>query len=218
VGKGVVSRRAQAVWASLIGSMTLVGGLLFFLDGAPISRSEGFTLTPLLATTGPDTVEAVFNTRAPLDTARWQAIVIHDSGSPAGTPTTLDAQARAMNLQGLGYHFVIGNGKGIDDGELHIGNRWLKQVPGAHAAGQNADWFNRQAIGICLIGDGDRQRFTGAQLRRLVHLVDALSREFNIPSDRVYLHSQIATTASPGKFFPEAALREQLLPPPPRGN
>ena len=44
-------------------------------------------------------------------------------------------------LKGLGYHFVIGNGRGISDGELYVGYRWLDQLAGAHAAGANgANW------------------------------------------------------------------------------
>jgi N-acetyl-anhydromuramyl-L-alanine amidase AmpD len=207
---GSVSRRAQVVWASLVGAMTAVGGLLFAIDSSPRGGVEGVTLTPLMATAGPDTVEVVFKTRAPLDSQRWQAIVIHDSGSSMATPASLESQARAMNLRGLGYHFVIGNGNGIDDGELHVGGRWLNQTPGAHAAGKDGDWYNRHSIGICLVGDGNRHRFTASQVRRLVQLVEALRREFNIPTDRVLLHSQIATTDSPGRFFPEATVRAQL--------
>jgi hypothetical protein len=199
------------VWASLVGAMTVAGGGLFLLDrGLPAAAADGLTLTPLMATAAPDTVEVVFNTPSPLEKGRWQSIVIHDSGSPVGSPSSLDAEARANNLRGLGYHFVIGNGNGMDDGQLAIGRRWLDQVPGAHAAGQNADWYNRHSIGICLIGDGNRKAFTPAQMRRLVQLVDALCREFKIPPSKVLLHSQICTTQDPGRLFPEATLRAQL--------
>jgi N-acetyl-anhydromuramyl-L-alanine amidase AmpD len=178
--------------------------------GLPTAAADGLTLTPLMATSAPDTVEVIFNTPKPLDNARWQSIVIHDSGSPVGNPASLDAQARANNLRGLGYHFVIGNGNGMDDGQLAVGSRWLNQMPGAHAAGPKADWYNRHSIGICLIGDGNRNRFTPAQMRRLVQLVDALCREFKIPPDKVVLHSQICSTDDPGSLFSEATLRAQL--------
>src|SRR5947207_7912577 len=134
-----VSRRAQVVWASLMIAMTLVGGGLFLMDrGLPTASADGLTLTPLMATSAPDTVEVVFNTPEPLDKGRWQCIVIHDSGSPVGSPASLDALARANNLRGLGYHFVIGNGNGMDDGQLAVGRRWLDQIAGAHVAGANA--------------------------------------------------------------------------------
>ncbi len=203
-----ITRRAQVVWASLVLSMTIVGGGLFILDRGPVAAAEG--LTPLMATSSTESIESIFSSVRKLDRSRWQAIVIHDSGSPVGTQASLDAQARANNLNGLGYHFVVGNGNGFDNGQLHVGRRWLEQTPGAHAAGAKADWFNRHSIGICLVGDGNRSQFTAAQMRRLVQLVDALQREFKIPADQVYLHRQIAPTDDPGRLFSEATLRAQL--------
>lgn len=209
--RGAPSRRAQFVWGALVAALTIVGGGLALMDrGLPTASSDGLTLTPLMATSAPDSVEVVFNTPTPLDKGRWQSIVIHDSGSPVGSAASLDALARANNLRGLGYHFVIGNGNGMDDGQLAVGQRWLDQAAGAHAAGKNADSYNRQSIGICLVGDGNRNTFTPAQVRRLVQLVDALCHEFKIPPNKVLLHRQICTTDDPGILFPEAALREQL--------
>ncbi len=205
-----VNRRAQVVWASLVLSMTVVGGGLFLIDRGPVAGADGLSLTPLMATAGVSTAEGVLNTRTPLDRARWQAVVIHDSGSPYGTEASLDALARANNLKGLGYHFVIGNGNGLDDGEILVGGRWRNQVPGAHAAGSKADWFNRHSIGICLVGDGNRSRPTQKQMQSLVLLSEALCRELKITSDRVFLHSQIAPTDDPGRLFPEATYRSQL--------
>lgn len=190
--------------------MTLVGGVLLALDNAPTFSPDGLALPTLAATSGETSIEAIFNTRRPLDRQRWQAIVIHDSGRPFGSIDQLETEARQMNLRSLGYHFVIGNGSGMSDGEIHVGGRWLSQDPGAHAAGKNADWFNRHSIGICLVGDGDRRAFTPAQMRRLTQLVESLCREFNIPANRVYLHRDIAATPSPGRLFPEAELRQQL--------
>src|SRR5262245_7687888 len=81
-----VSRRAKVVWAALVASMTAAGGVLLALDRTPVTSPDGLSLPALVATSGPDTVEVVFNTRAPLDAQRWQAIVIHDSGKPTGSP------------------------------------------------------------------------------------------------------------------------------------
>ena len=155
-------------------------------------------------------MDAIFGTRKPLDKARWQAIVIHHSATPSGKPDALDALAREQGLKELGYHFVIGNGNGMGDGELHVGARWLKQVPGAHAAGSKADWYNLNSIGVCVIGDGDRQSFTDDQLARLGQLVNSLSRELGIPTEKIVLHREIARTTSPGRLFPENAFRESL--------
>lgn len=205
-----VSKRAKTVWLSLLVALTGVGGVLVAIDDKPTASPEGLALPALAVTTGPAGVEAVFNTRSPLASDNWKAIVIHDSGKPFGTAESLESEARSMNLRGLGYHFVIGNGNGLDDGKLHIGGRWLTQSAGAHAAGKNADWYNRHAIGICLVGDGDRRPFTQEQMSRLAQLVQSLQKEFNIPSDQVLLHRQIAATPSPGRLFSEATLRQQI--------
>lgn len=205
-----VSKRTQNVWLSLLGAMTLVGGGLFLMERGPVASSDGLTLTPLLATASVDSLEGIFNTRGGVKPGAWQAIVVHDSGTHNGNQASLDAAARASGLKGLGYQFVIGNGNGMEDGEILVGNRWRDQVPGAHAAGAQADWFNRHSIGICLVGDGNRTRPTRAQMESLVKLTNALCRELSIPGNRVYLHSEIAPTDDPGRLFPAATLRSQL--------
>lgn len=211
ITRRVKPNRSQKVWMSLVAAMTVVGGGLIALDRKPAVGGDGLALPPLMSITGPNSVEIVLNTRAPLDRSRWTSIVIHDSGSPVGSPAALDAIARERGLKGIGYDFVIGNGNGMADGEIHVTNRWMQQVAGAHASGNRADEFNRNGIGICLVGDGNRQQFTRAQLDRLVQLLDLLSRELGIPAERVYLHSDIAQTSSPGRLFPASIVRAQLV-------
>jgi N-acetylmuramoyl-L-alanine amidase len=205
-----MSGRSRAVWGAFAGAMTVVGGLFWFLQGAPLPRADGLALPALVAADGPSSIEAVFRTHRPLDAKRWQSIVIHHSGSLYGTPAGIEAQHKAMNLEGLGFHFVIGNGSGLSDGEVHVGYRWLDQLPGAHVAGEKGDFYNRNSIGICLVGDGRRKGFTQEQERRLAQLVGALCDKLGIPADHVYLHSDLAKVDDPGRLFPEAAFREQL--------
>lgn len=205
-----ISVRAKKVWVAFLASMTLVGGLLLMLDGRPVPRVDGLNLSPLAATTwgGGGTVDPVMMTRRPLDKQRWQAIVIHHSGSTFGSQETIEAEHQARNLKGLGHHFIIGNGKGMDDGQVHIGYRWLDQLPGAHAAGPNGDAYNLHAISVCLVGDGNRRPFTASQVSRLAALVESLQREFNIPAERVLLHSDIAQVQDPGRLFPVENFRQ----------
>lgn len=205
-----VSPRSKIVWGALALSMSTVGGLLWMLQGGPSVRMEGLSLPPMVAAAGPTSIEAIFRTRQAPQEQRWQAIVIHHSGSVVGSPAAIDTQHKSMSLDGLGYHFVIGNGSGFGDGDIHVGYRWLDQLPGAHVGGEHGEWYNRNAIGICLIGDGQRRGFTDQQSRRLVQLVSSLSDRLGIPPERVYLHSDLAPTNSPGRLFPEAAFREQL--------
>lgn len=202
--------RVKVVWASLMASMCLGFAVLWALGGRERARLDGLTLPPMVAAAGPSSIESIFRTRAPLDTDRWRSIVIHASGSPVGSPTSLEAEHRTRNLRGLGYHFVIGNGRGFGDGEIYVGARWLDQIAGAHVAGPNADDLNVVSIGICLIGDGHREAFTEGQMRRLIQLVQTLSRELDISPEYVHLHSDVAEAADPGRFFPAAAFRQSL--------
>lgn len=206
-GSKGVTRRSKVVLGALLGAMSIVGGGLVMADPHATPAAQGLTIPTLVATAGPDTVEVIFNTPKPIQQGRWKAIVIHDSGSMFATPATMEEQARRGGLRGLGYQFVIGNGSGLDDGELHVGARWLNQVAGAHTTGKNADWYNTNALGVCLVGDGERRPFTPTQMRRLTQLVTSLCQELNIPTDHVYLQSQLAASPSPGRYFPEASFR-----------
>ena len=62
---------------------------------------------------------------------KWKGIVIHHSGTKMGSAKGMDRVHREERkmANGLAYHFVIGNGRGMKDGEVYIGNRWKKQPP-----------------------------------------------------------------------------------------
>jgi N-acetylmuramoyl-L-alanine amidase len=151
-----------------------------------------------------------------LDHNRWKSIIIHHSASPGGSPESLDRLHRSWGFASLGYHFVIGNGIDYGDGALYAGPRWTRQEPGAHVADRapgaqpSAAWFNERAIGICLVGNGERRSFTEGQLAQLTELVADLQREFGIADSQVYLHSDLSDVASPGRFFPVAAFEASL--------
>ncbi|QOJ17322.1 MAG: N-acetylmuramoyl-L-alanine amidase [Phycisphaeraceae bacterium] len=206
-----VNRRARTVWGVFLAAMTGACGLLLLADG---SRGEQVAL-PMLGpgvAIGGSSDSALFETRVPIDSGRWGGIVIHHSGGPAGDATTLHRQHVSHGLDGLGYHFVIGNGSGMSEGEVAIGYRWAEQLPGAHALGPDASWHNQHSIAICLVGNGESRAFTDHQIESLVRLVRDLQRRFGIPAERVWLHREVASVRSPGRFFPEAAFRERLLP------
>jgi N-acetylmuramoyl-L-alanine amidase len=200
--------RRRTVWLSLLAAMTSVGGLLLALEGRPTASLHGMALTASSPVSS--SIEAIFSTRADVSEDLWDGVVIYDSGAMTGSAASLAATDKARNLLGLGSHFVIGNGSGMDDGELHVGYRWLDQLPGAHAAGPNQSIYNKRYIGITLIGDGDRRPFTQAQKQRLVELLDALQQKMSLPASSILLARDISATTSPGTLFPEAEIRSQL--------
>ena len=204
------SIRTKIVWGALVVSMTGLVGLLSLLDtGNPALSARGVSLSPLASITGTRGVEAIFNTKADLDAANWDSIVIVHSGSPAGSAESIGAQHKAVGYDGLSYHFLIGNGTGMGDGEIHLGNRWLNQSQGAQLAGLRSPKTSN-AIEICLIGNGDRKPFSNEQIQYLAEIVGALTERFDIPQDRVYLHQDLAPTTSPGRYFPRANFNELL--------
>ena len=202
--------RARTVWLCLMGAMTTVGGLLLLLGGQHAPRVDGRTMPALAATGTTYNLESVLRTSKPLDKNRWKAIVIHHSDSPFGSPESIAKEHTKLGFKGIGHHFVIGNGRGMDDGDLHVTYRWMDQLPGAHAGGRNEKFFNNNAISICLVGDGAREHFTANQLQRAAALVDKLCDELKIPRDKVYLHRDVAPTADPGPLFPEQQFRAMI--------
>ncbi len=204
------SIRTKIVWGALVASMTGLVGLLSLLDsGNPALSAQGVSLSPLASITAERGVGAIFNTKADIDPNQWDSIVIVHSGSPAGSAESIGAQHKQIGYDGLGYHFLIGNGTGMGNGEIHLGNRWLTQTQGAQLAGidHNAP---AKTIEICLIGNGDRKPFTDQQIRYLAQVVNALAERLEIPSNKIFLHQDLAPTTSPGRYFPRANFNELL--------
>lgn len=143
----------------------------------------------------------------------WEYIVIHHSATTKGNAARFDHYHREKRKweYGLAYHFVIGNGSFSGNGEIEVGNRWKRQIHGAHTANANC---NRVAIGICLVGDFENADApTENQIESLVRLIQYLSRKYNIASSNILQHKQVhqKCTACPGKNFPFAEVKTRLL-------
>ena len=101
--------------------------------------------------------------RAPVTRGRWQYIVVHNSGTRQGNAAAFDYYHRHFRRMqnGLAYHFVIGNGTSTGNGQIEVGDRWRRQINGGHV---HSDYLNNIALGICLVGDFNRDQPTRAQL------------------------------------------------------
>lgn len=203
----VPDKRTITVLAALVIGMTLTSGILLILEPGPVAPLTGVTLQSIDTTITPE--DRLFDIPQPLD---WRAIIIHDSGTRTGSAETLSAAHEQLGKGGLAHHFVINNGSRETDGTIEIGFRWSSQLIGAYLHGERADWYNRHGIGICLIGDGDQDGFSDAQLRELIWLVRELQARFNIPKSEI--HTQIGSDPQhPSPRFPDAWFRAQLLNP-----
>ena len=159
--------------------------------------------------------EVVFNEWAPdVPEREWEFVVLHHTASSGGSVESIhEAHLKKKDKSGnpwlgIGYHFVIGNGNGMGDGEIQPTFRWREQMHGAHAGSND---YNQRGIGICLVGNFEDQHPSDAQLQAVERLVATMKKEYGISSERVVGHAEVKATACPGKHFPLEAIRESSL-------
>jgi hypothetical protein len=145
---------------------------------------------------------------------RWKYIIVHNSGTRQGNARIFDNYHRRVRKMqnGLAYHFVIGNGNSSGDGQIEIGNRWTRQINGGHVA---SDYLNDIAIGVCLVGDLNRDLPTKHQLGALDELATYLRGRVGKVKGRPAIvkgHKEInpRPTDCPGDRFPLGWLRKRF--------
>jgi hypothetical protein len=148
--------------------------------------------------------------RAPADrrNPRWQMIVVHNSGTRQGNARAFDYyHRRVRHMQnGLAYHFVIGNGTSTGNGEIEVGDRWRRQINGGHV---HSDNLNNIALGICLVGDFNRDQPSRVQLECCEELIRYLRQRCGKIGSRYMIvkpHRDVNpprwATDCPGDAFP----------------
>ena len=144
---------------------------------------------------------------------KWTAIVIHHSGTQKGNAAIFDEWHRVKkHWAGVGYDFVIGNGTNSADGQVEVTFRWQQQRTGAHCS-TPGNWANKEAVGICLVGNFDNTVPTMRQMQSLVKLVRFLQSRYGIPKSRIYGHRTTPgahKTDCPGRKFSIARLKSML--------
>jgi hypothetical protein len=143
--------------------------------------------------------------RAHVRGGRWKYIVVHNSGTRQGNARIFDYYHRHTRHMpnGLAYHFVIGNGTSTGDGQIEIGDRWRLQLNGGHV---HSDYLNNIALGICLVGDFNRDLPTRAQYAALDELITYLRKRVGRVDRRLSIvkaHKEInpVPTDCPGNRF-----------------
>ena len=143
--------------------------------------------------------------------AGWKYVIIHHTATENATFRSIDEYHREVRgwEHGAGYHFIIGNGQGIDDGEIFPTPRWKEQLTGSHAGGPK---WNRMSIGIALVGNFEETKPSKQQMESLVKLSHYLARRFSIPADNFMGHRDcpVAATLCPGKNFPFKEFKRRL--------
>lgn len=138
---------------------------------------------------------------------RWKYIVVHHSGGSYGDIEFLQRVHRERQpndpIDAIPYHFVIGNGNGLEMGEIASDWRQEKNIWGSHVSAKNRD-KNYRGLGICLIGHYERNHVPDAQYSALVSLTKELMEKYSIAAESVNGHGYISgeRTKCPGKHFP----------------
>jgi len=151
--------------------------------------------------------------RAPVQRRRWQFIVVHNSGTRQGNARVFDYYHRHVRRMrnGLAYQFVIGNGTSTGNGQIEVGDRWRRQINGGHV---HSDYLNNISLGICLVGDFNRDQPTGAQLESCEELIRYLRQRcgkienhFAIVRPHREMNPPRWPTDCPGDAFPYSWFR-----------
>lgn len=176
-----------------------------YLQGSQKSQN-----THALQSSNPFRLSSLSNIVEPVVESRpWNYIVLHHSATDSGSVESIDAahrerkDASGKSWLGIGYHFVIGNGRGMADGLVEPTFRWREQLQGAHAGSR---LYNEEGIGICVIGDFSDQTPTPRQIAAARQLISHLSQRYQISADRVLRHSDLQASECPGDRFPWEAI------------
>lgn len=136
----------------------------------------------------------------------WRSIVLHHSDSQRGDAASFDRHhLTERGWDGIGYHFVIGNGHGMQLGAIEATFRWYRQAAGAHAGVREA---NEHGIGICLVGDFSQEAPPSLQWERSAELCALLllhTPELDLQS--IVGHRDVRATDCPGASFDLPAFR-----------
>lgn len=208
--KRLLEKRTIRVLGSLVVGMTLVSALLLALE--PDKSDTAWSLSALDMSNASAQQEILEK----VGERPWNYIIIHDSRGIAGGERELNAAwDREYARQGLptprgaGYHFVVNDRQGLSDGEVEIARRWKQQIDGDFVSGEQADMWNREAIGICMMGDADNRAFSEGQIEATIKLVRVLQQAYDIPRSRVFIQTgRSADSLAP--FFPAAEFRKQI--------
>lgn len=142
---------------------------------------------------------------------RWRYVITHHSAIDRGNAESYGAYHKRRGMvNGLAYHFVIGNGRDSGDGQVEIGSRWLEQLDGGHV---KTDKYNKIGIGICMVGNFQEHPPSEAQLRALYELGDFLGQNVGNIKLKYSVHKEIdgpKHTVCPGRHFPLTQYHRRL--------
>jgi len=150
-----------------------------------------------------------------IDRKETSAIVIHHSLTKDGKTVDTDAIRRyhikERGWKDIGYHFLI---EGVD-GNYCVLNGRKESATGAHC---KEGEMNRKSIGICFVGNFDRDAVPSAQWKLGIKFVKELMIKYKIPAIDVVGHREVMrkhkaqyVKSCPGDLFSMTKFRKDLL-------
>lgn len=105
--------------------------------------------------------------------AAWNRIEVYYSNTAGGNVEDLALVSGLRESSRDGFHFVVCNGSGGQDGMIECSGNWKNQV------------VSNGVIRVCVVADRQMNPTTDCQIRRTTALVDTLSRNFNIHPQQI---------------------------------
>ena len=134
-----------------------------------------------------------------------KCIIIHHSATADGEVHDWKAienyHRNTLGYRDIGYHY------GIEriNGKWAILTGRAEGQEGAHTKG-----MNDRSIGICVVGNFDKERPDKQALFLLDLLCCNICKRHGIPVEKIEPHSKYANKTCPGELFPLVALRESI--------
>lgn len=134
-------------------------------------------------------------------------LIVHHSERTYDFPAFIRARHKLLRgWQDTGYHFLIGNGKFLTrDGKVYAGRPESEE--GAHAYG-----YNHNSLGICLIGNFDKEIISERQFQALCRLLEQKQEQYHIPLENILGHNELPNTdkTCPGQQLNMTFVREMI--------
>jgi N-acetylmuramoyl-L-alanine amidase len=143
----------------------------------------------------------------PLEQVR--RLIVHHSGFTSGNAHLLRwYHQRANAWADVGYHYIIGNGRGGHSSNGGIEEGRDPAFQGAHVKGHNDD-----SLGICLIDNADHFRKNPPSARQQLALENLLVHLMSLHGGplQVLRHSDLARKSCPGTGVPLEDIRDRAL-------
>lgn len=158
--------RTAKVLLALMASMTVGGVVLMTLDNHVPARGA-YSLASYLRL---DPIEKVTIDSIKSEKTAWTGIEVFYSGTKQGNLREMFKVGRT------GYHFLVCNSNGAEDGQIEFTPSWSSQKSVAAMDG---------VIRICVIANHDTSPATGSQFKRTSALIESLAQHFNVAPEKV---------------------------------